>query len=753
MECNTLWKSKAFCGKIMLLFPSIFTLTVRIHPQEIMLMPKLSFYIPLIALLTLSLNPKLQAQDFYFGNDLSYVNQMEDCGADFKEWGEPKDVYQIYADRGNNIVRVRLWVNPTWQKSIAQPVGVKEMYSNFEDAKETIQRAKEAGMQVLLDFHYSDFWADPGRQILPGDWYLVGGEGREDALADSVYNYTHRVLTKLETAGLMPEMVQVGNETNSGMMLYRTMNNNDYVGEQFISDDWSRHAKLFNAGIRAVRDVSDSSEVDTKIALHYAGICDLEWWFQNAIKNGITDFDVIGFSYYYAWHGGSIRQVGNQIQRLSQSYPDKEIIILETGYPWTDRNFDNNVNIINEFVEGYGPPSPSHQLAYLVNLTKEVMSSGGDGIIFWESAWVTTPCNTAWDKGSSHDDVVFFEPFTDNFIGSGGGLWMNRDFYEDMNSVQVVFKTDVGDQDVSDGVYITGDLNTDRAIETFRMYHEGDGIYSYTTYLSPDMSVVYNYQIGNGDGAVLETVPDSCSTGGSRSYTAGNENSETGYVFGSCESIVETKEEPQGLTVTFAVNMEGIDVSDGVYVTGDFTRINGSDWSIEPMEHIEGDIYAYTAEVEPGEEGGWYFLDGSDWSDREAVPSACVGYYNSDRGYFIEDESVTYAYYWSSCETFEYMPTSSEDENEIPGQGTLYQNYPNPFNPNTLITYEIPISGYVELSLYNLLGQEVKKVVAGYKNAGRHYVNLNAGDLPSGTYVYKLTMGDYTENRKLTLIK
>lgn len=715
-------------------------------------MPKFSFYTVFIAFILLSLNQKLSAQDFYFGNDLSYVNQMEDCGANFKEFGEPKDVYQIYADHGNDLVRVRLWVSPEWQKRIAQPEGVKEMYSNFEDVKETIQRAKEAGMQVLLDFHYSDFWADPGRQILPNDWYFVGGEGREDALADSVYNYTHRVLTKLDTAGLMPEMVQVGNETNSGMMLYRTMNNG-YEGEQLISDDWSRHAKLFNAGIQAVRDVSDSSAVDTKIALHYAGIgSGLDWWYENAIDYGITDFDVIGFSYYYAWHGGSIEEVGNQIQQLSQTYPEKEIIILETGYPWTDRNFDNNVNIIEEFVEGYGPPSPSHQLAYLVDLTKEVMSSGGDGIIFWESAWVTTPCYTPWAQGSSHDHVVFFEPFTDNFIGNGGGLWMNRDFYEDMNSVQVVFKTDATDEDTSNGVYLVGDLNQDRAIEQFRMYHEGDGIYSYTTYLSPGFSGGFNFQLGDTS-SIPETVPDSCSTGGSRTFTVAESNQEIGYKFGTCESIVESNEEPEGLTVTFAVNMEGMDVSDGVYVTGDFTRINGSDWSIEPMEHIEGDIYAYTTEVEPGEEGGWYFLDGNNWSDRESVPSECVGYYNSDRGYFIEDESVTYAYFWSSCETFEYMSTSSEDENEIPGQGTLYQNYPNPFNPNTLITYEIPKSGYVELSLYNLLGQEVKKVVAGYKNAGMHYVNLNAGDLPSGTYVYKLTMGDFSENKKLTLIK
>ena len=106
----------------------------------------------------------IHAQSFYFGNDLSYVNQMEDCGAEYKESGLSKDVYQIFADHGTNLVSVRLWLDPSWwQDSLEQPVGVKAHYNDLEDVKETIQRAKEAGMQVMLGFQYSDVWADPGR--------------------------------------------------------------------------------------------------------------------------------------------------------------------------------------------------------------------------------------------------------------------------------------------------------------------------------------------------------------------------------------------------------------------------------------------------------------------------------------------------------------------------------------------------------------------------------------------------------------
>ncbi|MFP8489953.1 arabinogalactan endo-beta-1,4-galactanase [Gracilimonas sp. Q87] len=492
----------------------------------------LTFFLLLpLALLTAN---SAKAQDFYFGNDLSYVNQMEDCGADFKEWMQPKDVYDLYAERGNDLVRVRLWVDPAWQEELNQPAGVKPVYSNFEDVKETIQRSKAAGMQVLLDLHYSDFWADPGRQVIPSRWYDIAFD--EEALADSVYNYTHKVLSDLNTEGLMPEMVQVGNETNSGMMTHRSMDEN-FEATEPISSSWQRHAKMFNTGIQAVRDVSATSTVDTKVVLHYAGVgSGLDWWYQNAISNGITDFDVIGFSYYYAWHGSSVEAVGEQIGSLSQSYPDKEIMILETGYPWTDENFDSNGNIITDTTPEYSPPSPSVQLDYLVNLTKEVMASGGHGVIFWESAWVTTSCTTPWATGSSHDHVVFFEPFTDNFIGSGGGLWLDPGFYVDMNSIQVIYKVDMNGQDQSNGVYIAIDENEDGLKISKRMYHEGYGIYSYTTYLSPGTETASFFHTGS-DPQNRETVPAACATSGVRVTTVSNANMETGYQWGTCDAI------------------------------------------------------------------------------------------------------------------------------------------------------------------------------------------------------------------------
>ncbi|HOK51380.1 MAG TPA: glycosyl hydrolase 53 family protein, partial [Bacteroidales bacterium] len=120
------------------------------------------------------------AQTFYFGNDLSYVNQMEDCGAVYKENMQPKDPFRIFADHGTNLVRVRLWNDPSWwQDSLVQPAGVKKHYNDFDDVKKTIQRAKHNGMQVMLDLHLSDFWADPSHQIVPKSWLSVA---RNDSL-------------------------------------------------------------------------------------------------------------------------------------------------------------------------------------------------------------------------------------------------------------------------------------------------------------------------------------------------------------------------------------------------------------------------------------------------------------------------------------------------------------------------------------------------------------------------------------------
>jgi arabinogalactan endo-1,4-beta-galactosidase len=446
-------------------------------------------------------------QDFYFGSDLSYANMMEDCGAVFKENGTPKDIYQIFADHGFNLVRVRMWYEPTWQNSLVQPDGVKNQYNDFEDIKEAIERAKSAGMQVMLGFQLSNFWADPGKQIIPSSWVDVATN--MDALKDSIYNYVTKVLSDLNSDSLMPEFVKIGNENNGGILRHTTLTDN-YGASGSVSSDWGRHAQLFNSAIKAVRDVSAGTSIKPKISLHCAGTKDLNWWYQNIINNGVVDFDIIGFSYYYAWHGGSIANLGNVIKTMKSNFPGYEIMVVETGYLWTTINYDNLGNIIVTPDPQYLPVIPEKQHEYMVDMTRVVMNAGGSGIVFWEPDWVSTPCRTPWGQGSSQEHVAFFDFADYNFMSNGAGTWPESGYYENLTTKKATFKVDMTDQDASKGVWITGSW-TGASWQILPMISEGNNIFSYTTYLSPGDSGAF-YFLNDSAWIARETVPSSCAT-------------------------------------------------------------------------------------------------------------------------------------------------------------------------------------------------------------------------------------------------
>jgi len=445
------------------------------------------------------------SQSFYFGHDLSYVNMMEDCGAVFKENGVQKDVYKIFADHGTNLVRARLWVDPSWQNGLQQPDGVKPQYNDLEDVVETFTRSKAAGMQVMLDLHLSDFWADPSRQVIPKRWQPVAYN--INALKDSIKNYVRNVLIYLDSKGLMPEFVKIGNETNIGICVHYEMDE-DYNGVKIISSDWNRHAQLFNAAISAVREVSAQSTIKPKIVLHFAGLDKLEWLYSNIIAKGVADFDIIGFSYYYAWHGGTIKNLGNTIKNLKTKFSRYDVMVVETGYLWTTQNFDAMPNIINTPDPSYLPVIPEKQLEYMIDFTREVMNAGGIGVIFWEPAWVSTPCRTPWGQGSSHDHVAFFSPYDYNFMANGGGNWTHSEFYTNLNAKKVTFKLYLQGQDHQNIAYIAGTFSSPE-YNILRMAYEGNNIFSFFTYLAPYDSGGYFYLLKN-DLSSRETVPVEC---------------------------------------------------------------------------------------------------------------------------------------------------------------------------------------------------------------------------------------------------
>lgn len=355
-------------------------------------------------------------KNFYFGADLSYVNEMEDCGVTYRENGTAKDPYRIFADNKCNLVRLRLWHTPSWYDTL----NAGKRYSDFEDVKKSIQRAKNADMQVLLDFHLSDFWADPSRQWIPKAWEPVADD--LPALKDSVYNYVAGTLNRLHAENLLPEMVQIGNETNRGILLKPQVNDAGWVL------DWARNGALFNAAISAVRAVENTSGKKIKVALHIAGPADAKWLMEGFWNAGVRDFDVIGMSYYWAWHKPTtITDCGDVIAQLRQQYAGKDVMIFETGYIWTTQANDQAGNIISEVQSGYAPASPENQRKWLIDLTKEVMKRGGIGVVYWEPAWVSSACSTPWGQGSHQEHATFFD-FQNNVLPAGGMGWMTHKY-------------------------------------------------------------------------------------------------------------------------------------------------------------------------------------------------------------------------------------------------------------------------------------------------------------------------------------
>ncbi len=326
--------------------------------------------------------------DFYYGADLSYVNEMQDCGAIYKDAeGIAKNPYKIFSEAGANMVRVRLWHNPTWTQ-----------YSNYDDVKKTISKAKAEGMNILLDFHYSDTWTDPSKQEIPEAW--VSEIDNTNTLGDLVYNYTYNTLSNLAKENLLPEIVQIGNEIN-GMILQK--------GELKWPIDWQRNSSLLNKGIKAVRDISNEENKDIEVMLHVAQPENGLLWFEQATQNGITDFDWIGLSYYPIWSDYTLANVSTAFTTLINTYK-KRLMVVETAYPFTLLNADTANNILGEdaLLTEY-PATQQGQLDYLTKLKDIIKKSGGHGLIYWEPAWVSTNCNTLWAQGSHWDNATLFD--------------------------------------------------------------------------------------------------------------------------------------------------------------------------------------------------------------------------------------------------------------------------------------------------------------------------------------------------------
>ncbi len=312
------------------------------------------------------------------GVDISSLPKVEGHGGVFyDDAGQQQDIFQILADHGVNYVRLKLWHTPV------------SGYNNLERVKAMARRIEAADMGFLLNLHYSDTWADPGKQYKPAAWEDLD----YDQLKAAVYDYTRETVTELKEQGTEPDIVQIGNEIPSGML----WNTGKLDGS---SDQFTRLAGLLKAGVAGVKD----SDCSAKIMLHLdrGGNNDLyRWWFDGVIAEGVK-FDVIGLSFYGYWHG-ELADLSDNLEDLAYRY-NKELLVVEVAYPYTLQDQDGFGNLISQedkLVDGY-PPTVEGQTAWLRDLMQVVENTPnglGKGVFYWEPAWLGLP-SCGWDPNN-----------------------------------------------------------------------------------------------------------------------------------------------------------------------------------------------------------------------------------------------------------------------------------------------------------------------------------------------------------------
>lgn len=307
------------------------------------------------------------------GADLSSLKKSIDKGGVYAdEHGAPGDALAILAAHGLNAVRLRVWVNP--------PDG----YHDKAELLDMARRLKAHGLQLLVDFHYSDSWADPGKQPKPAAWKDLSFVQLKQAL----YDHTFDVCSSLKAQGTPPDMVQIGNEINGGLLWL-----------DGATAHWDNLAALLTAGYQAVKACSPA----TRVMLHLAeggnnGL--FQSWFDQALARHVP-FDLIGLSYYPYWHG-TLAELQNNLNDVSARY-DKDVVVVETAYPFTTQDKDGFGNIISANpAPGYDftPAGQQRFLADLMTIVRAVPNGRGLGLYYWEPAWTAVPGN-GWDPADS----------------------------------------------------------------------------------------------------------------------------------------------------------------------------------------------------------------------------------------------------------------------------------------------------------------------------------------------------------------
>lgn len=356
--------------------------------------------------------PVKRHMKFVKGMDLSTLLELERCGAKYYDNGEERDLLAIMKSYDVDTIRIRLWNDPWSETGESYGAGENDLKTSLEIAK----RVTAAGFGVLLNFHYSDFWADPGKQIKPKAWADYGVKELEQA----VYDYTLESMRTFLDAGVNITMVQVGNELSNGLLW-----------PEGKVPNYDNIATFVNAGIRAVRKAD--ATIPVMIHLDNGGNNALyREWFDNFTKRG-EDFEIIGLSYYPFWHG-SLQMLNDNMNDIAERY-GKDLVIAEVSMGYTMEDYKNYEKLSDEERKGYATrPALVEKIEYpmtkqgqydfmedFLNRISHIKGGKGKGFFYWEPAWIPVP-GSGWATPASLKYM--------NDPGPCGNEWANQALFD-----------------------------------------------------------------------------------------------------------------------------------------------------------------------------------------------------------------------------------------------------------------------------------------------------------------------------------
>lgn len=350
---------------------------------------------------------------FIKGMDISTLLEVEKLGGKFYDNGVEQELLSILKNYGVNAVRLRLWNNPYSEDGKPYGAGSNDIIVT----KELARRSLEKGLGFLLDFHYSDFWADPGKQIIPKAW-----RGYDEAqLEQAVYEYTKSTLEEFKRDNIFPTMIQVGNELSNGLLWpFGKVPNYQAI------------ARFIDAGIRGVREV----DKDVPIMLHLdnGGNNNLyREWFDAYMKYGKGEFQIIGLSYYPFWHG-TLEDLKHNMNDIAVRY-QKDLIVAEVSMGFTMEDYAEYEGLESHQRKGMATKeelaakvehsmTKEGQVAFMkdfLQVVEEVPEEKGMGFFYWEPAWIPV-------KGSGWATDEALEYTKEQ--GPGGNEWANQALFD-----------------------------------------------------------------------------------------------------------------------------------------------------------------------------------------------------------------------------------------------------------------------------------------------------------------------------------